>query len=456
MNDLVKLERPTADEEAACLDDIRQQLVTKRGANGKLTVLANIANLETVLRRHPETRDCFARNDFSGDDYLMVPIPGTEDAEKLKAFEPRPLEDHDYLAVILWLQRSFPWFANVAKALVCDAVDAVCAANRFDPLQDWVERCAATWDGEYRTQDLFVRYFIAAEQNAYTDALGEIAMMALVLRALDPGAHQPIVPVLQGSQGIGKSSGLAALCPRPEWFSDSLPALRTKDAQDHVRRHWVIELGEMDVARKSEVEELKAFLTRPHDTFRAAYGRKERTHPRRCMFWGTTNDQQYLRDNTGNDRFFPVVIERVDVEAMKRDRDQLVGEAVHLLREFEREGRNWWELSGEARSKLAKHRQQAEVADPWMGIIAAAIDGLDEVCTGQLMDEQVRIMQRDGTEGFTTKRGIGKPIQSRTPHDGRRIASILQKLGWVPDGRMPHGSPWPRTMRYVPGDRRHD
>ena len=135
---------------------------------------------------------------------------------------------------------------------------------------------------------------------------------------------------------------------------------------------------------------------------------------------------------------------------------QLVGEAVYLLREFKRKGRNWWELSGEERSKLAEHRQQAEVADPWMGIIAAVIDGLDEVCAGQLMDEHVRIKQRDGTEKFTNKRGIGKPIQSRTPHDGRRIASILQKLGWVPDGRMPHGSPWPRTMRYVPGDHRHE
>jgi len=451
----VKIEQPTSDEPATVLDEIAGRLVTKTGAGGKVTVLANMANLETVLRQHPETRDCVARNDFSGDDYLMVPIPGTEEAEKPAQFEPRPLEDHDYLAVVLWLQRSFPWFANVAKATVCDAVDAVCAAKHFDPLKDYAERCAAGWDGEYRTQDLFAKYFIATEQSVYTDELGEIAMMALVLRALHPGAHQRIVPVLQGPQGIGKSSGLAALCPRPEWFSDSLPPLRTKDAQDHVRRHFVIELGEMDVARKSEVEELKAFLTRTHETFRAAYGRKERTHRRRCMFWGTTNDQQYLRDTTGNDRFFPVAIESVDIEAIKRDRDQLIGEAANLLRECRREGRNWWELSDDARSKLELSREQAEVADPWMEIIAAAIDGLEEVCAGQLMDEYIRVKKPDGKVQVTARKGIGKPIQSRTPHDGRRVSAILRKLGWVKKGVMPHSSPWPRTTRYVPGDRAH-
>jgi predicted P-loop ATPase len=447
--------RSLLDEHSEAVRSMHAHLMKVVNKDGEEKVVDNAENLGVVLSMHPDIRNCFAHNLFDGYSYVLAPIPGSFQDVDVN-FEARMLDDTDYVAVQRWLQRSIPGLQRTPYQNVVRAVDEACMLGSFDPLRDWVEECAKNWDGQYRIEDLFRTYFVAGEQNAYSDDLGEIVMMGLVLRALQPGAPHRMIPVLQGAQGIGKSQGLAALCLKPEWFTDEVKNLGNKDTQDIIRKMFLVELGEMEVSRKTEREQLKAFLTRTHETFRRAYGRVDKLYPRRCMFWGTSNEDSYLRDTTGNDRFYPIKIARIDVAALKRDRDQLIGEAVHLLRECWEKGENWWELSDDSRGYLEQAREDAEDADPWLPIVAKFVEGLDEVCAGMLMDERgpIRTCGPVGKEGEELKferRGLGIPIDRRSPADARRVSSILQhKLGWRKDGLMPHDSRHPRTARFVP------
>jgi predicted P-loop ATPase len=432
------------------LETLNSMLMKRTTEKGKEVIIDNAYNLSLVLTKHPDVQDCFGFNDFNGYPYLMAPILGGINCEGPDDFEPRLLRDTDYTAVQRWVQFSVSGFEKTSLQGITKAVDEACEARRFDLLRDWVERCAENWDKQYRTQELFAEYFVADEQTKYSDELGEIAMMCLVLRALDPGAAQRVVPVLQGAQGIGKSRGLAALCPQDEWFTDELKNIGSKDTQDIIRLKFLVELGEMAVSKKTDRDALKAFLTRTHETFREAYGRRTQVFPRRCMFWGTTNEDSYLRDTTGNTRFQPIKIVSVNVEAITRDRDQLIGEAVHLLREYWAKKQDWWEMSPEALALLEKAREGAEDADPWLPIIAAFVDSLDEVCAGMIMDERGPTSKTERGVASSGRPGLNIPNAQRTSYHARRISGILQKLGWRPDGLTPHNSAHPRVKRFVP------
>lgn len=448
---LIESGTPSAasDEYVQALQAMFDNLMTKLTSRGEVRVVDNAANLGVILSMHPDIKDCFAQNRLDGYSYLMAPIPGSLH-DRGTEFEPRMLHDTDYVAVQRWLQRSIPNLHRTSYQNVARAIDEACRAASFDPLLDWVNDCAKMWDGQQRAQDLFRKYFVAAEQNQYSDELGKVSMMGLVLRVLLPGAPHRMIPVLQGKQGMGKSQGLAALCRDPKWFTDEVKNLGAKDTQDIIRKMFLIELGEMEVSKKAEREQLKAFLTRTHETFRRAYGRNDELFPRRCMFWGTTNEDTYLRDTTGNDRFYPIRLASVDVEAIKRDRDQLIGEAVHLLRQCKAMGQDWWVLSPDARDHLEKAREEAEDFDPWLPIVSKFVDGLDEVCTGLIMENHWLPKKTENGGGGKARQGLDIPKAQRTAHLARRISGILQKLGWRKDGYMPHGSAYPRAIRFMP------
>ena len=170
--------------------------------------------------------------------------------------------------------------------------------------------------------------------------------------------------VLEGSQGARKSTALKILAGE-EWFTDELPDLGSKDAAMHMQGVWIIEIAEFDAIGKAEVSRIKAFLTRTTDRFRPPYGRYTIEVPRSCAFAGTVNPDTYLRDETGNRRFWPVRCGMIDIDALARDRDQLWAEAVARFRD----GAIWWldtpELVATATAEQAKRYQ----ADAWDDLI---------------------------------------------------------------------------------------
>jgi len=233
--------------------------------------------------------------------------------------------------------------------------------------------------------------------------------VALVARIFRPGCKSDYMLLLDGPQGGRKSTACAVIAGR--WFSDSLPDLATGDLvrlSQHLRGKWLIEIPEMSAFSRAEAAALKAFITRTEERYTPKYGRQEVIEPRACVFIGTTNEAAYLRDSTGNRRFWPVSVERCDTDALHHDRDQLFAEAVQLFRA----GAKWWPDAEFEREHIQPEQEGRFVADEWESMIAAAVAGRERVTVGEVGEAL----------------HIGRDKLGTT--EQRRIAAALTRLQW--------------------------
>src|SRR5690606_10347232 len=184
---------------------------------------------------------------------------------------------------------------------VTDAVALCGHKHRYDEVKEYL--LSLQWDGKKRLDTLFVDY-LGAEDTPYVRAVARKSLVAAVARVMRPGCKYDYMPILAGPQGIGKSTLLKTLGKK--WFSDSLQTFEGKEASELVQGVWIIEVGELAGMSKSEVNAVKQFLSKTEDIYRMPYGRRTQAFPRRCVFFGTTNNDEFLRDPTGNRRFWPV------------------------------------------------------------------------------------------------------------------------------------------------------
>ena len=192
-------------------------------------------------------------------------------------------------------------YGITGKDRIYDAAALAAHKHVINDVQDYL--IGLEWDGEKRLDTLYIDY-LGAEDNAYTRAVARKSFTAAVARAMAPGVKYDYMPILAGPQGIGKSTLLRLLGLR--WYSDSLVTFEGKEAAEMVQGVWINELGELNGLSKSETNAVKQFLSRTEDIYREPYGRRTGSYPRRCVFFGTTNDTEFLRDRTGNRRFWPV------------------------------------------------------------------------------------------------------------------------------------------------------
>lgn len=162
-----------------------------------------------------------------------------------------------------------------------------------------------TWDGTPRADTIFIDY-LGAEDTEYTRTVTRKALIGAVARVMQPGCKHDHILVLVGPQGCRKSTTLAKL--GKSWFSDSFYTVQGKEAYEQLQGFWLIEMGEMAATRKAELEQIKQFVSKQSDSYRAAYARRTQERPRQCAFFGTTNDDEFLRDATGGRRFWPVTV----------------------------------------------------------------------------------------------------------------------------------------------------
>ena len=307
----------------------------------------NEANVITALTSDEAFAGAIVFDEFRQEIVVTRPLPWDASGE----VSPRPWTDSDDVRAAEWLQRRE---LNVTPMTVSRSVGAVAREITVHPVRDHLG--ALAWDGVPRIETWACRY-LGAENTAFHRSVGALWLVSAVARIFRPGVKADHMLVLEGPQGARKSTALKILAGE-DWFTDELPDLGSKDAAMHMQGVWIIEIAELDAIGKAEVSRIKAFLTRTTDRFRPPYGRYTIEVPRQCVFAGTVNPDTYLRDETGNRRFWPVRCGTIDIDALARDRDQLWAEAVARFRA----GAIWWIEDPELLA-AAKAEQEARYQD---------------------------------------------------------------------------------------------
>lgn len=291
--------------------------------SGKL--LCNIANIILILENDPALAGHIVHDLFTGMDSAKDGLPWNKNANQWT--------DTDDANLRVWLEKHYD---ITGKEKIADALTAVLTRHSYHPIRDYLN--GLTWDGVPRLDGIIIDY-MGAEDSELNRAMSRKHFVAAVARVFNPGCKYDYCLIMSGAEGIGKSTLLRVMGGR--WFNDSITTLEGKEGMEQLRRAWVVELGELSSIKRSDVEQVKAHLSKQVDIYRAAYARRVLEHPRQCVFCGTTNEALFLKGDTGNRRFWviPVVAELRKYkdwsEAIRRDRDQLWAEAVHYYKQGE-------------------------------------------------------------------------------------------------------------------------
>ena len=276
--------------------------------------------------------------------------------------------DADDAALRYYLERTY---GLTGKDRIFDAVNVVAQQAAFHPVREYLDGCA--WDGVPRVETLLIDY-LGAEDTAYTRAVTRKTLAAAVARIYRPGCKFDYMLTLRGRQGLGKSALIAKL--GGAWFSDTFGTMQGKEAYEQVMGVWIMEVGELAGMRKAEAETIKLYISKQSDRFRPAYGRRLQEFPRQCIFIGTTNETQFLRDTTGNRRFWIVDTPN---EPTRDLWDELTpetvaaiwGEAVEIYKAGEQ---LYLDRTLEAAARAVQEAYEEE--DPRLGIVADYLDRL--------------------------------------------------------------------------------
>jgi hypothetical protein len=323
--------------------------------------------------------------------------------------------------------------------IVKEAVYTIANHHRFHPVRDHLD--GLKWDGVPRIDQWLITYG-GAEDTEYTRAA--LVLIAAARRVREPGCKFDEILVLENpEQGTNKSQALQVLAVKPEWFSDNLPlGVSAKETIEALSGHWILEISELQGMRKSDIDKVKAFASRSVDRARMAYGVTVIRAPRQCIIVGTTNSEKYLRDLTGNRRFWPVRVGRFDLDALQRDRDQLWAEAAAR------------EASG-ASIRLpealwpAAATEQAErmIENPFVSVLDHVLQEPREMVNGEWVDGQP-MQGKIAVEDVWAILQI-RPVQ-RSQQQYELMGNAMKQLSWE-RSRLREGGAGKRAYYYVRG-----
>ncbi|WP_238322021.1 virulence-associated E family protein [Komagataeibacter europaeus] len=295
-----------------------------RGAGGR--IVPSLSNCLVLLGHDARLRGMLAWDEFSCRHIITRAAPPPYDsAQPAPGPYPRPMEDMDAALIQAYLQRAYD--LPVSRTVGEQACRTAAMMRRTHPVREWLD--GLRWDGTPRL-GAWLHHALGCADDAYHAAVGARFLCAAVRRVRSPGCKFDYVPVLEGRQGMGKSRLLATLFGTA-WFKDDLPRdLGEKDAAQGLLGVWGVEMAELQALGRSSARDAKAFFSRQHDRYRPTYGAFEVTRPRQCVFAGTTNEEEYLTDPTGNRRYWPVTCAHADVAWVEKWRAQLWAEADHV------------------------------------------------------------------------------------------------------------------------------
>lgn len=294
-----------------------------------------------------------------------------------------------------------------SKNILMDAIKLAGQLDRINPVQDYLY--SISWDGVSRLDEFLINH---AESNdtEYARIVSSKTLIAAVARVFEPGCKVDTTLVLEGAQGCGKSTLIRSLSPDSNWFSDTELPIGNKDAYQQLQGVWLYEIGEMSSVANAKKNTLKGFLSSSTDKFRLPYGAKVIDSSRRNIFIGTTNDDQYLNDDSGGRRFWPLKVGNIDTQEIINIRDQLWAEATY--RYFHEEP---WHLSKEQEKLAIAEQSRRYQHDEWE----------DEI---RLWLEQKEFCEVTGKYIFQNVFNLKMSMFDRLTQ--RRISSIMKRLGW--------------------------
>tara|TARA_R100000700_G_C3177065_1_gene152061 strand:+ start:1543 stop:2772 length:1230 start_codon:yes stop_codon:yes gene_type:complete len=356
-------------------------------------------NIRTIYNRDPRKKNLLRYNGFS----------------RQAELDGKRLDDHLEMQEALWL--SDVYGMNVKPRDVGEVMTYLSEKEHYHPVQQYLHGLAE-WDGAPRLKFLFTEYFNATltgesedEKATCADLLAEFGvrfMMSAVARAMTPGCKADAMVILMGKQGAGKSQACRILSKG--WFSDAPLQIGDREAVMALHGVWLYEVAELDSFRGRAAQKIKAFLSTSTDRYRGMYSRHYTESPRGCVFIGTTNEDHFLRDSTGNRRFWPVHCgNQIDLDKLKSDVDQLWAEALHLYAN----GTGRWYLDQLSEGALLAHQTTYVERDPWEAAIIHYMAG------------------RHSTMSDILTKGVKVPVDRQDKRAMLRAAAILRQNGYA-------------------------
>lgn len=372
--------------------------------------IPNLANACIVLEDDPE---------FAGK-FLF------DEMARSPCFNGTKVEDAELIEIHRSIQLA--GVRRVALETVHEAVRGVSYRFPVHPLRERLTNAA--WDGTLRLADWLATYLGAADSE-YHKAVGPMFLIGMVARIFHPGCQANYMLVLEGPQGILKSQACRALAD--PYFSDHLPPLSSDEVRlsAHLRGKWLIEVPELSAFTRADASALKSFITRQEEIFTPKYSRVEVHEPRQCMFIGTTNDDQYLKDDTGGRRFWPIKCGVIELDKLRQDRDQLFAEAV----EYYRQGAKWWPDAVFEAQHIKPVQDQRLWVDAWVEPIEKFLDQAVSQALSISAFPKVTVAEVARDSALNIPSGKLDQLQQK------RIQSVLRHLKWQP-ARTNHGRFW--------------
>lgn len=401
---LGEIKRVTADEP----DDPawRERLILNK--SGGVVVAPH--NISLILENDPNLANLFRLNEFATRvEFTRAPPFGGA---------VRELADAEIMELAIWLGQPETYGMNVQPKMIGSVLGAVAARNTFHPVRDYLD--TLEWDGTDRLPTMLADYF-GVKKDEYSRQVGLNFMISAAARVREPGIKSDLMMVLEGKQGIYKSTAIEVLAGE-DWFVATTESPDNKDFYQILQGKWLVEIEELQSFSKPQMPKIKSAISSKRDVFRPPYGFVPRAFPRHCIFVGTTNDDEYLRDPTGARRFMPVYVSGVEIDALKSDRDQLWAEAdIRFAR-----GECYWELPDQAE----REREKRYMQDSWTHPIEAWLDckGDWNYPPGAVFNGDRQVIMTNVNDVMSYALHLDNSRQNR--QEQMRVAAIIKRLGW--------------------------
>lgn len=368
-----------------------ETLGLQMNASGNQPV-ANAYNVYLILKRHPKYAGKFFEDSFKGKRY----------------YNGEDFRDYIISDILIDMQGGFG-LAKITKSAIIESVDKIYSDNRRNLFLEYLN--GITWDGESRIDRFFVDCF-GAHDTSYSEAVSKNFWIAMVKRATNPGIKFDNMVILEGAQGLRKSSSLKLIAG--EYYYSIGEDPKNKDFFDNMRGTLIVEVEELDSFRKSEATTLKRILSTEVDQLRVPYGRSKEAFPRTSIFVGTTNKLDYLSDSTGNRRYWPIQCTSIKFDYIKENRDQFFAEAYVRAKADE----CYWEVPTEFLEEIYDKRMNENAvddaaSDPWFDRVYGATIGKSEVDIAEILINDLNFLYNQ------VKR-----------QDRNRVAKILKHVGF--------------------------